>query len=463
MVPKLMKLGRSRNSALLVGDSMVRLGAALAVSVVVARVYGPSGFGAINTAIALSTLVLGSSALGLSGLLVKEFVLDPAARGTLMRSVTAVKFALGLLLYSVMVAAVVVGGGSSAVAVVAIVGAGFLSTCLDPFEADLTADEKFRQLVICHIVGIVIASAVKLMIAYLGLSITWLAVAYALDYVLLYLLPAFYFLSRLVGDRNFGLRYQGNFDVRPVFQLIRRSWPVMLSGVLAQVNLRIDALMIAAFLSFADVGVYSAAGRLSEAWPVLAMALVTAVFPQLVRQSVADRDAFGSGIVRIFRLLIWSSLLGAVVIAVLSGVIIDFIYGREYAASATVLAVHVFGGVFLFIRTAVSRWLIIENLMMFSLISHAFGALVNIVGNALFLRDFGVIAAAAVAVVSYASSGLLFLLFTRRTRVMLRIILLAVFPGHFLDTKIRSLVDELPSATASSGVTAGSGADGVSH
>lgn len=229
--------------------------------------------------------------------------------------------------------------------------------------------------------------------------------------------------------------------------LLRRSWPIMMSGFLAQLNLRIDAIMIAAFVSVSQVGVYSAAGRLSESWTVLAMAVVSSMFPGLVRSSRSDRDSYAKGLTTLLRLLIWISFGGALVVLMASSWIIKFLYGDAFSASSTILSIHIFGGMFLFIRTALSRWLIVENLYIFSLVSHGTGAAVNIVGNLIVLDRFGIVGAAWVSVASYATSGLLFLLLTSRTRVLFWIVLSAAEPGKRGSRRVRQLVDSLPSAS----------------
>src|SRR5690606_14238984 len=109
------------------------------------------------------------------------------------------------------------------------------------------------------------------------------------------------------------------------------------------------AILIAGLASISSVGLYSSATRLSEAWSVLAMSIVTATFPGLVQLSRSDVSAYGRGLSRLLRLLIWIALGGGAIVSLLSPVIIYLIYGAEFAGAAPVLAIHIFGGVFLFI------------------------------------------------------------------------------------------------------------------
>jgi len=66
------------------------------------------------------------------------------------------------------------------------------------------------------------------------------------------------------------------------------------------------------------------------------------------------------------------------------------------------LSIHIWAGLFVFMRALVSKWLIAEHLLKFSLLSHGLGALVNIVGNYLLIPSFGGLGAAYATVLSYA-------------------------------------------------------------
>lgn len=429
------------------------MGAALLVGVFVARVYGPDGLGSITTAIAVCTIVLGFSALGMSGILVKELIENPQKRGVVMTTVVVGKLILGLILYGLMLVIVWYFDSSELLVLTAIIGLGYLFTSLDVFEANFNADSDFKRLVGLHIAGVTVATGAKVLVLLLNGDIRWLAVGYALDYMLLYALPAMFFFRRIARRAVESISYTPGFRRSEMSKLLGRSWPIMISGFLAQVNLRIDSIMIAALVSVSQVGIYSAAGRLSESWTVLAMALVSASFPALVRSSKSDRDAYSIGLTRLLRLLIWISLGGALAVMATSQWIIQILYGDSFQASSTILSIHIFGGMFLFMRTALSRWLIVEDLYMFSLVSHGTGAAVNIIGNALVLDRFGIIGAAWVSVISYATSGLLFLLFTSRTRVLFFIILWAAVPGKYGSRGVRKLVDSLPSAVGQAPVS----------
>jgi len=78
--------------------------------------------------------------------------------------------------------------------------------------------------------------------------------------------------------------------------------------------------------------------------------------------------------------------------------------------------VHVWAGVFVFMRTFLSKWMIAEELYMFSLITHGAGALINIAVNVVLIPRMGAMGAAIATLVSYATAGFFSLALHRRTR-----------------------------------------------
>ena len=418
-----------RPALLLAFDGFLRMGVGFLVAVAIAREYGPAGLGAITTGVAWVTVVLGFSALGLSGVMIRELVHRAGERGTLILSVTILKAAAGTLLYALLLGLLYMlqDDGNQVALLAAIMGLGFFFSALDPVDSLYNARKEFARLVFWRAMAMSVASLVKVGALYFDLGLELVAVGYAIDYSFVYLLPLLDFLVRR-GTFEDGV-YSLHADLRLAVVLVRESWPVLISGGFAQINLRIDALMLATISSLYSVGVYSAAARLSEAWSVLAMAIVTAAFPDLVRLAGTEASLYADKLRSLFAQLICISLVGAIGISLLSPVIVGAVYGDEYSASSTVLSIHVFGGVFLFIRTAVSRWLIVEKLLIFSLLSHGLGAALNVGLNLILIPTVGVNGAAITAVISYAASGLLFLALSRSTRPLLFLILWAAVPG----------------------------------
>jgi O-antigen/teichoic acid export membrane protein len=75
------------------------------------------------------------------------------------------------------------------------------------------------------------------------------------------------------------------------------------------------------------------------------------------------------------------SIVVAIVVTISGEFIINLFFGVEYRASANILVVHIWAAVFIFMRALFSRWILLEDALIFSLLTQAVGAVANIVLN----------------------------------------------------------------------------------
>ncbi len=106
----------------------------------------------------------------------------------------------------------------------------------------------------------------------------------------------------------------------------------------------------------------------------------------------------------------------AVFVSFIANDLILFLYGAEYETAGNILSIHIWAGIFIFMRALFSKWIIIENVLMFSLITQGFGALTNMVLNFILIPQYGVYGAAIATLISYAMASYFVLAFYAKTR-----------------------------------------------
>jgi PST family polysaccharide transporter len=115
-------------------------------------------------------------------------------------------------------------------------------------------------------------------------------------------------------------------------------------------------------------------------------------------------------------------------VTLLAGPVIEVLYGDAYQASAEVLRIHVWAGVFVFLGVASGKWLLAENLQRLSLQRTLSGAVANVLFNLLLIPLYGSAGAAWATLLSYAVAGMFFDVFQQPTRLMWRMKLRAFNP-----------------------------------
>src|SRR3546814_20113759 len=100
-----------------------------------------------------------------------------------------------------------------------------------------------------------------------------------------------------------GLRVHWIWDRTEAFGFLRRSWPILISGITAVIYVRLDVVMLTWWSSPEEAGIYSAAARLSEVWYFVPTLLMHAVFPGLLSLPRGDPAPYESRARALFSLL----------------------------------------------------------------------------------------------------------------------------------------------------------------
>lgn len=414
------------NAGWLIAERLLSGLLAVTVTAAVARHLGPAGFGVVSFALSLVLLFGTFWTLGLSGLVIRELVREPDRESELLGTILGLRLLGGIIaVVAALGLSVVLGTDAQTRLAVGILVVGVLTLyAFDGIDFWLQAQVRSRNAVIARSAALVIASAINIGLIVSGAPLLAFVVAAALEYALAGVGLV------LVYVRLGGRPGSWTFSTGLTRRLLGASWPLILSGLANAINLRVDQLMLGTMLGPEAVGTYAAAARLSEVWYFVPVAIAASVFPAMVRAHAGDRTAFQGWMGRLYDLMVALALPIALGVSLLSGQLIFLLYGSGYAQSGPILAIHVWAGPFVFLGAALSRWLIAEDRLRFSLVRHGAGAFVNVGLNLVLIPPLGGVGAAISTLVSYAvaSVGACFLYAPLRPQAwaMVRAILLPV-------------------------------------
>ena len=187
--------------------------------------------------------------------------------------------------------------------------------------------------------------------------------------------------------------------------MLQDSWPLILSGVMITIYMKIDQVMLGNMASTQAVGNYAAAVKFSEAWYFFPMAICASIFPNILHAKQRSTAEYYSKLQQLYDFMAWFSIIVAAVMTLSSGILVNLLLGAEYLAAGKILAIHVWAAPFVFLGVARSQWLISENLTMMSFACTMLGTIVNLVLNFWLIPISGGSGAAIATVVSYAVSS----------------------------------------------------------
>jgi O-antigen/teichoic acid export membrane protein len=391
--------------------TVLRMGINLVAGIWLTRYLGPASYGLYAYVLSFVLIVASMGSAGMSSLVTRELVERPDDRRQILGSAIALRAIGGIVGAGVLVVAAFAfhQDADYRIGLIAF-GAMLLLQPLEALSYWYEAQTRSKYVVISQLVasGVYVALIASFMAA--GRSALWFLLARLAEFVLIQLGVLAFFAFH--GGRPTELRPQRERSVR----MASEAWPLVLSAVGATLYLRVDQVMLGRMTSDAEVGIYAAAARISEVWYFIPLLIASSAFPYLLRLREDDVERYRQRLQQLYDLLFWLGLSIAVVIALGAPFIIHLLYGDPYSASAPILRVHVWAGVFIFMRAAFSKWLIAERLLVFSLVTQGAGAVVNILLNLVLIPRFGGIGAAWATVLSYAAASYLALMLFRSTR-----------------------------------------------
>lgn len=422
------------NTLWIMGDKFTNLAVGFLVTVVVARYLGPQDFGLFSYAISVAALFAVAGHMGLSGLVVREIVQKPDERGVTLGTTLGLKFIGMILGYVLLLIYALVYEGISSIefTVLAIAGATLLFRPFDIIDFWFQAFVQARYVTFANLTGLVISSGVKLAFVFFGLGVAYFVAANLLQAVVIAatFLVVYKFKSNLKVS-------EWRFSWSKAKELFAQGWVIYLGSIFAVIYLKIDQVMLRWFEGSEAVGIYAVAAQLSEAWYFVPVAIVASVFPKLIKLKEENPEQFNKRLQQLFDLLFVLAVGVAVVMTLLSEWAITLFFGSHYTDSASVLVIHTWAAIFIFMRAAFSRWILIENALVFSLLTQGAGALVNVGLNYLFIPSFGVHGAAYATLISYAFASFFSLLIYSKTRPVFFMMLKSIFiPLRYFREKV---------------------------
>jgi PST family polysaccharide transporter len=412
--PNLLKI--FNNAAWLFGDKLLRMGVGLFVSVWVARYLGPEDFGLLSFAVAFVSIFGALSTLGLPGIVVRDVVSDPKGSFETLGSAFVLQIAGGITAFSALLILISVfrPHDRSVVGVVTIIGLTLLLKGSESIKYWFESQVQSKYTVWAENSVFMTIAVIKIGLILIGASLlafAWITLVEGL--VTAIVLFAMY---EWVGGRIRVWR----FSLARAKTLLNHSWPLILSGLAVVVYMRIDQIMLGQMLNDKAVGIYTAAVRISEAWYFIPVAIVGSVFPALLDAKKTSETLYLEKFQKLYDILVMVALVVAIPVTFLANPIVEELFGKAYIEAGTILSIHIWTALFVFLGVASGKWFLAENRQLLAFQRVFLGMVVNIALNLALIPKYGGVGAAVATLVSQAVAALLVDVIHKDTRLMFR-------------------------------------------
>jgi len=330
------------NTGWLISDKIIRMAIGLFVAAWVARYLGPDQYGLLNFSLALVALVGVLSNLGLQELIIRNIVKDPEKRDDLLGTAFVIKAVGGILvfIFSILITFLIRPDDLTSHVLVIIIAAGPIFQSFDVIEFYFKSQVKAKYSVIAKSISFLVINVLKVVLIILEAPLIAFAFAVTADILLgsASLVAAYKLSGKFIRKWKMNLAQAKEF--------LAEGYLLGISAIAVLIYMRIDQIMIGQLLGDKEVGLYSAAVKLSEVWYVIPLALIQSVAPVLVKSYNENIHKYNYRLQKLFNLLTLIGLVIAVPTIFLSGWIVEIVFGGAYSNSSGIFAIHIWSIIF---------------------------------------------------------------------------------------------------------------------
>lgn len=403
------------NTSWMMAEQMLRIIAGLLVGIWVARYLGPEQFGLFSYVLAFTAIFAGIAKLGLDELLVRELVNRPELRDTYMGTAFWLKV-IGAFVVMALMALITPFTSNDATTnlYIFIIAAGILFQSFEVIEFYFQSQVLAKIVSICKVTQLIFSSIIKVYLVLTQAELFWFVCVTAFD---AFSLGVSYFIAyKIRGNAIFFKRFDGGIAKK----LLKDAWPLVLSSLVVMIYMRIDQVMIKEMLGDYEVGIYSAAVRLSEAIYFIPVFIAASVFPAILNAKKQSIILYHVRLKRLYTFLVWLAVCIALPVTFLNEWLITLLYGKAYIEAGQVLMIHIWAAVFVFLGVAFGKYLLAENFTKITFQKSLLGAVSNVVLNLILIPQLGILGAATATLLAQFIANYIYDFFDRRLYAQLR-------------------------------------------
>lgn len=358
------------------------------VSMMTARYLGPSNYGLINYAQSLVVFVTPLMLLGFNNILVQEIVNSPEIEGLTIGTAVFFSFISSLLCsIGVIGFAIVANAGQrETIIVCALFSINLVAQAFEQIEYWFQAKLLSKYRAIIGLIAYTIVSAYKIYLLATGKNVYWFAVSYAIDYTIISI-ALFVYYKKLGGGRL-------EISTKAARRMLKRSSPYILSSMMITIFTQTDKIMLNQMMDSSATGYYSAAVLLAGITSFVFQAVIDSFRPKLFEDLKLSSAKFEKGLVELYSIVIYASLLQCVAMSAFAGIIVKLTYGSQYHVAINALRIVVWYSTFSYLGVIRNIWILAENKQKYLTPINLFGAIANVILNFALIPVLGINGAA---------------------------------------------------------------------
>lgn len=207
------------------------------------------------------------------------------------------------------------------------------------------------------------------------------------------------------------------------YQFLKKGIAYALALFVLQLNYRINILMLEQYTDVSSIGIFSVGTVLAELIWQLPAAVGMVLFAKSAN-SKTEQEAINRA-AKLLRMLLPVALAVCIFVALFASVIVNILYGKEFAEASGVIRLLLPGIFIMFFFKVLNADLAGRGKPLFALAAYILPLVLNIVLNLIFIPLYNINGTAIASSISYVIGGLLFLIiYSRNTGVKMKDLLI---------------------------------------
>jgi len=399
------------NTSWMFAEQMLRMIAGVLVGIWVARYLGPEQFGIFSYALAFTAIFSSIAKLGLDSIVVRDLVNEPDKRDIYLGTAFWLKLIGAFITLGIVALATLFTSNDSTTNVyIFIIASGMIFQSFEVIDFYFQSKVLSKFVSLCKITQLILSSALKLYFVLTAADLVWFVIVTLIDQVTLAVTLSITYKYQKIG------RFYSYFDLTIAKKILINSYPLIFSSLIVIVHMQVDRIMIKEMLGEREVGLFSAAARLSEVFHFVPIIIAASFFSAAVNAKKISEKLYRERQQMLYTFMTWIAIAIALPITFLSEWLVTLLYGNAYREAWLVLAIHIWGIIFIFHVSARSSFLLIEQKQRYVTLFAMLTLVVHLLFSFVLINIFGLIGASCAAVISWFLCVCIFPLFFTDTR-----------------------------------------------
>lgn len=419
------------NSIWIIAERLIQAGVSFFIQIATINYMTVDSWGAISYCSAFVNVFLALSSLGLEYIVIKELTAHPEDQDEIMGTAMVLRAVAGVI--SIFCMLILIGATRQFQLryewIGLLISLQLLFRISDLFDFYFQSKLESKHVSIAKGITYVIVACWKIFIVVTAKTEPYFAFSYALDAIIICLILAFIYYKEA--------RPSLRFSWARAKSLLHQSKHFILASMITIIYSEMDRLMLGNMASDAEVAIYTTAYSIAMVWVFIPNAIMTSYRPAIM-EGHATNTNYLERVRTLYSIIIWIGIAAGVGCMLLGRWFFATFYKVEYLASVPSLHLLIWSTLFSHLAVSRSTWLVCEDLNRYSSLFPIWGAVVNLILNAVLIPAFGATGAALATLVTQFVVTMIAPLFYAPTRPCVGHMLQAVLAKDLID-RVRGL------------------------